>query len=121
MLGKLYRDFVVAHERIYGHAAESPARIVNLRAVHRAGGGITLQENAAVGGSARARASRQVLLPGISGHVAAQVYDREGLPTDAEIAGPAIIEQTDTTTLVLPGWRAKRLATGDIMMTFSGN
>lgn len=121
MLARLYRDFVAAHERIYGHAAESPARIVNLRSVHRAGGGITLKESAAAGGDARAKASRQVLLPGISGHVEAQVYDRAGLPTDAGIAGPAIIEQTDTTTLVLPGWRAKRLASGDIMMTLSGN
>ncbi|MCW5603570.1 MAG: hypothetical protein KIT18_03350, partial [Burkholderiales bacterium] len=120
MLDRLYRDFVAAHERIYGHASASPARIVNLRSVHRAGGGITLEESDASTGEARAKASRSVLLPGLSDPVAAQVYDRDGLPANAEITGPAIIEQTDTTTLVLPGWRARRLAAGDIMMTYSG-
>jgi len=129
LLDRLYRDFVQAHDRIYGHASEGPARIVNLRSVHRAdsgsspsaGGGMALNEGqATAGGTARAHGSRNVLLPGSSGQLAAQVYDRENLPVGAGIAGPAIIEQTDTTTLVLPGWRAQRLVSGDIIMTFSG-
>jgi N-methylhydantoinase A/oxoprolinase/acetone carboxylase beta subunit len=37
-LDKLYRDFLVLHDRIYGHATEQPAAIVNLRSVHSAGG-----------------------------------------------------------------------------------
>src|SRR5262249_3675738 len=36
--GRLYRDFLEAHDRIYGHSVESPARIVGVRTVHRAGG-----------------------------------------------------------------------------------
>ena len=43
-LGKLYRDFLALHDRIYGHATEQPAAIVNLRAVHRAGGSDHLDE-----------------------------------------------------------------------------
>jgi N-methylhydantoinase A/oxoprolinase/acetone carboxylase beta subunit len=121
LIDKLYRDFVAAHDRIYGHATQGPARIVNLRSVHRAGGGVELSEGgAAAGGAARAKGSRSVLLPGIDGRVAAQVYDRDELPASAAIAGPAIIEQTDTTTLVLPGWRARRVASGDMIMTWSG-
>src|SRR5208282_3566670 len=34
-LSALYRDFLAAHDRVYGYAAQAPARIVNLRAVHR--------------------------------------------------------------------------------------
>lgn len=38
-LDRLYDDFLVDHDRVYGHATRIPARIVNLRAVHQAGGG----------------------------------------------------------------------------------
>ena len=117
MLATLYRDFVAAHERVYGHAAGGPARIVNLRSVHRARGGVELREADDVGPGASAKSGRKVLLPGASGLVAASVYDRQDLPTGALIEGPAIIEQADTTTLVLPGWCAKRLAGGDIIMS----
>ena len=34
-IDRLYADFLVAHERVHGHAVEAPARFVNLRAVHR--------------------------------------------------------------------------------------
>src|SRR5262249_32942801 len=34
-LDRLYRDFLAAHDRVYGHATAAPARIVNLRSVHR--------------------------------------------------------------------------------------
>ncbi len=123
LLDHLYRDFVAAHERIYGHATQGPARIVNLRSVHRARGeqqALRATASAAPEGStrssARAKSTRDVLLPGVAGAVAAAVYDREDLAAGAEISGPAIIEQTDTTTLVLPGWRARRVESGDILM-----
>ena len=34
----------------------------------------------------------------------------------AEIAGPAIVEQADTTTLVEPGWRARVDADGTLLL-----
>ena len=34
-LATLYRDFLAMHDRIYGHATEQQAAIVNLRSVHR--------------------------------------------------------------------------------------
>ena len=33
-IGLLYRDFLAAHDRVYGYSTASPARIVNLRTVH---------------------------------------------------------------------------------------
>jgi N-methylhydantoinase A len=40
-----------------------------------------------------------------TGFVETPVYDRERLPAPGRIAGPAIIEQMDTTTVVPPGAR----------------
>ncbi len=118
MLGRLYEDFMVAHERIYGHATRAPARIVNLRSVHRAGGGMTINEPAPpAGAKVTPKATRNVLLAESRTPVAAAVYDRDVLPVGANVAGPAIVEQTDTTTLVPAGWAAKRLKSGDMLMT----
>jgi N-methylhydantoinase A len=37
-----------------------------------------------------------------TGYVTTPVYDRERLPADCRVTGPAIIEQMDTTTVVPP-------------------
>ena len=44
------------------------------------------------------------------------VYWRDYLPTNIEIAGPAIIEQMDCTTLVEPGDVARGDADGNIII-----
>jgi N-methylhydantoinase A len=43
------------------------------------------------------------------------VYQRRDLAKDQAIAGPAIIEERETTIIILPGWIAKVHATGSIM------
>ena len=43
------------------------------------------------------------------------VYQRRELARDQSINGPAIIEERETTIIILPGWRAKVHATGCIM------
>ena len=45
------------------------------------------------------------------------VYRREALPGDAAIAGPAIIQQLDTTILVEPGAEARADAVGNLVLT----
>jgi N-methylhydantoinase A len=45
------------------------------------------------------------------------VYDRADIGSDAIVHGPAIIEQADTTTLILEGWRAKADAVGTLHLT----
>ncbi len=45
------------------------------------------------------------------------IYWRDHLPIDAEISGPAIIEQMDTTTVIEPGDRAKGDIEGNIIIT----
>ncbi|HEX3952424.1 MAG TPA: hydantoinase/oxoprolinase family protein [Stellaceae bacterium] len=115
-LGAVYRDFLSAHDRVYGHSTEAPARIVNLRTVHRSE---VERLVAAVfagreGGAAR-KADRRILTD--DGHVTVAVYDRTALSAGAAIEGPAIVEQVDTTTLIEPGWRGIVAANGTLLLT----
>ncbi|MFN6980095.1 MAG: hydantoinase/oxoprolinase family protein, partial [Gemmobacter sp.] len=45
------------------------------------------------------------------------VYRRERLPVDAAFAGPAIVEQMDTTLVVDPGDRVETDAQGNLVVT----
>jgi N-methylhydantoinase A len=45
------------------------------------------------------------------------VYQREELELGAEIHGPAIFEQSDTTIIVEPGWSARVEKSGNIIIT----
>jgi N-methylhydantoinase A/oxoprolinase/acetone carboxylase beta subunit len=103
------RDFHAVHERVYGYArAEQPVEFVNFRAVHR----YPLPEPrvsppARAGGDvaeARMGERRAHFTPG--GFVATAVYDRTRLPLGSSVPGPAIVEQTDTTTVIPPGYAA---------------
>jgi len=44
------------------------------------------------------------------------VYAREKLPLEKEIAGPAIIEQLDCTTVLEPGCRARLDVHGNLLV-----
>jgi N-methylhydantoinase A len=115
-LGPLYRDFLAAHDRIYGYSTAAPARIVNLRVVHfspvdRLQFGLAERVES---GSAR-KLDRRILTP--DGPVVAAVYDRASLVPGAEIAGPAIVEQVDTTVLIEAGWRGMVAPSGTLLPT----
>jgi N-methylhydantoinase A len=45
------------------------------------------------------------------------IHDRHGLVVDAPLAGPAIIAEDETSTLVAPGWTAQRDSLGYIHLT----
>ncbi|MBV8776385.1 MAG: hydantoinase/oxoprolinase family protein [Alphaproteobacteria bacterium] len=103
-LAALYRDFLAAHDRIYGYAAPMPAKIVNLRSVQRAWFAATLPAPPAAATRLTTH-RRQVLIDPQAGPQIAHIYRRGSLGPGRSIAGPAIIEQTDTTTLLPAGWR----------------
>jgi N-methylhydantoinase A len=44
------------------------------------------------------------------------VYERSRLPAGEPIAGPAIVEQADTTTVVPPGWAAVGDPAGNLVI-----
>jgi N-methylhydantoinase A len=121
-LARLYEDFLVAHDRVHGHATRNPARIVNLRAVHRAGG-----EASAEDGSFTAEAgdpvkgTRPIRVAGHREKLGATVLDRARMAPGFSFQGPAIVEQEDTTTLVEPGWRGRVDASGCLLLEDEGS
>ena len=117
-LAALYRDFLVLHDRIYGHATERPAAIVNLRSVHRAGGSDHLDEGAwrPLDSDPR-KPPRAIRVAGERAPVQAAIYHRAAMPAGLTFTGPAIVEQDDTTTLVEPGWRGTVLESGNLLLT----
>jgi len=44
------------------------------------------------------------------------IYERAGLPLGAELTGPAILEQDDTTTVIPPGVTALVDAAGNLRL-----
>jgi N-methylhydantoinase A len=122
--------FHAVHERVYGYArAQQPAEFVNFRAVHIHSGGSRTgppSPPALDGPGVNPGPSRPPALsragPGASGpgeavvgqrdahftggFVPTAIYDRARLPEGARLTGPAIVEQTDTTTVIPPGYAA---------------
>jgi N-methylhydantoinase A/oxoprolinase/acetone carboxylase beta subunit len=113
-LARAYRDFEARHERINGHATGAPAKIVNLRAVHRAA--LTdpfVAPTPAPGPSLKG--SRPVRFGAAA--VTAAIHDRARIAPGDVLHGPAVVEQADSTTLIPPGWRARALAHGALILT----
>ncbi len=116
-MAKLYKDFLSAHDRIHGYSTDSPASVVNLRTTHRSRGSGKY-------GKSTYRPEKTEKLKGRRGifleprkPITVPVYARQCLAVDSTIAGPAIVEQVDTTTLIPPGWRAKVLRDGTLLLT----
>ena len=121
-LGDLYRGFEAAHERLNGHKTGAPAKIVNLRVVHRAH-----RPRVPVGAEAPAEAGRSlkgrrpVLFPGETARLDTAIHDRARIAAGERLAGPAIIEQDDSTTLLPPGWSAEVTGGAALLLTRSAS
>jgi N-methylhydantoinase A/oxoprolinase/acetone carboxylase beta subunit len=113
----LYRDFLAAHDRVYGHSTEGPARIVNLRSIHRSTVDRPPATAAGSAGDNTPKGTRDILTADSGRFIPARVYDRATLAAGFEVRGPAIVEQPDTTTLIEPGWRATVAADGALLIT----
>ena len=59
--------------------------------------------------------SRRIYLSGRE--VTARVYQRADLASGSQIAGPAIVEQYDTTVLLPPGWETEVATSSSLIMT----
>ena len=106
----LAAGFAAAHRQRYGFLAEGePIQLVTFRAeatgiVRKA----DLRPAAAAGPDPRSAeiGRREVWLRETGAFVSCPLYDREKLLPGNRIEGPAIVEQMDATTLVVPGARA---------------
>ena len=108
----IYQAFLAAHAQVYGHSTNGPATIVNLQTVHQALVG-TVAIHATSVPTLRPPCMRTIRLA--AGPVQATIWQRGAIPPDMIVFGPAIVEQADTTTLVEPGWAARR-TTGDALL-----
>ena len=102
----LAERFHEAHEVRYGYrAADDAVEAVTFRV--RAVGAVPRADIAVAGSRGWSLADavvahRQVYLPELGGHTDVPVYDRVRLDVGHRFTGPAIVEQMDSTTLLLP-------------------
>jgi N-methylhydantoinase A len=106
-LDLIARQFAREHQRMYGFVAEG--EVIQLVTYRIEAAGIVekaeFQPQAEAGPDASAAliGRRDVWLPERGGFVPTSVYDRDRLAAGNRISGPAIVEQMDATTVVLPG------------------
>jgi N-methylhydantoinase A len=118
-LADLEERFNALHEQLYGFRMPGTAsEIVNLRAV---GYGAVPKPELPSGdlGSPDASAAvvdeHEVVFDGE--RVPTKIYDRSKLEPGALLSGPAIVTEFDSTTVVLPGYRAEVDANFNILIT----
>ena len=116
--------FHAAHERAYGFSApDEPVELVNLRLT--AVGAIAkprLRELAPGQDAAVARtATRSVYFAERGGYVDCPIYDRYRLGAGAVVAGPAIVEEFDSTSVIHPGYQARVDRYGNLWLTSEGH
>ena len=110
-LDALQAGFAEAHRRLYGFVAEGETvqlvttRIEATGIVRKAS--FPAHDDAGPDASGAIAGSREVWLPEAGRFVSCPVYDRDKLRAGNRIAGPAIVEQMDATTVVLPGWTGR--------------
>jgi N-methylhydantoinase A len=110
------RDFHAAHRKLYGYADEDrPLEVVNLRVVGAARGPALprpcLPRRRLLEVPHRVRWNGEWL--------SARRYEREALPR-RRVAGPLVIAEFSATVFVPPGWVARALETGDLLLENAG-
>ncbi|MBV9153672.1 MAG: hydantoinase/oxoprolinase family protein, partial [Alphaproteobacteria bacterium] len=107
--------FHAAHRATYGHANETAEIWLKELRAHIIGATpkprIVPLRSEAAGGSAEMRTVRL-----FGREVAVQVHERAELGTGRRIAGPAIVNQMDTTTWIPPGWTASVVPSGALVL-----
>jgi N-methylhydantoinase A len=118
-LETLVATFHAEHRRLYSYELPSaPVELVNLRLT--AVGALPRREThvpaAGTGRRADARTGRRPVYFRGAGFVATPAYSREGLAPGMAFDGPAIIEQSDATSLVAPGFHARVDAAHNVLL-----
>jgi N-methylhydantoinase A len=120
-LAAIHAAFHAEYERLYSQAdASVEIEMMELRV--RIGGALPSPRMATLPpppSTATPPKRRALRFDGVL-HDAAPVHARTALPQGRPLAGPAIIEQDDTTILVPPGYVAEVQRSGDILMVREG-
>jgi N-methylhydantoinase A len=125
VLEEVWSQFHLAHEAEYGHAFEdSPIEIVNIRITGVGQMPKIGRPSVPEGGSLdKARVKTGDCVFRLNGRLegfATAFYQRRLLPLGEQLAGPAIILQTDSTTLVPPGCVATCDVHGNLLIHVGG-
>jgi N-methylhydantoinase A len=115
--GATIRGFHELHERLYTFAQpDTPVEIVTLRVEAAGVFPPPPQPPLPEGGDIRDAVRGQVDMSLPEGATKAPVYDRSRLGAGAVLAGPAVITQFDSTTLLLPGQSAHVHGLGSLIV-----
>jgi N-methylhydantoinase A/oxoprolinase/acetone carboxylase beta subunit len=113
--------FEERHEREYfGRFADLPVQVVSVRVTGVGHMPEVHWPSLEGGGGEPAAVEADVVFDGPDGprRLATRIVQRDELRAGTELAGPAIIEQVDSTTVVPPGARARIDAIGNIVLRF---
>ena len=115
---KTIRDrFDSIHDRSFGHAAPNEAlEMVNVRLAARGLRQKLKMPVLSAGARPKPRTIRKVCLQSADRFEDCPVYARDALGAGAEIAGPALIEEYGSTTVLFAGDVAKIAGTGEIII-----
>ena len=124
-LADAFEAFHRLHEGEYGHAfRQSAIEIVNIRVAgvgHMPKIGKPVVTHGRSLDEARVKTGRCMFrVDGRLQPFDTSFYQRRLLPLDTPLAGPAVILQTDSTTVVPPGWSATADAGGNLILTSGG-
>lgn len=116
-LATIRSRFDSIHDRSFGHAApDEPLEVVNVRLTVRGKRQKILMPAVAKGKRPVAAGTREVCLEQTDRYIKCPVYSRPSLPAGGRIAGPAIIEEYASTTVLFEGDRATVSGTGAIIV-----
>lgn len=121
-MGTLKALFDREHERTYGFSVkEEQTVIVNLKvtgigevpkpAAH------VLQAGSAEPARSATKERRQVYFKQAGGLAECRIYDRGRLAPNNRLQGPAVVEEVDSTTVILPGYQGQVDRFGNIIIT----
>jgi N-methylhydantoinase A len=121
-LSAIVSAFHAAHEQTYGYsAADEPVQFVTLRL--ESIGDVSKPELPRIPEGGRVEdaqmGTRRTFLAELQDWHEVAHYDRNRLRAAMEISGPAIVEQMDTTTLILPEQHASVDDYGNLIVTES--
>jgi N-methylhydantoinase A len=99
-------DFEAQHRRLYSYATDEPLECVALRVVAAVPSGLPRLPEHQPAGPSLVESHYPCVMPGY-GALRAAVYRRRGLEIDRPVAGPALVEDGLTTTVVPPDRSAR--------------
>jgi len=121
---QLPRLFAQAYERIFSLSyLEEPVEIIHWK-VDVSGPAPRFDERwstrAQKGNGAAEKAPRRAYFPEAGGFIDCPVYDRYALRPGAVVAGPAIVEERESTCVLTPGDRARVDEFGNLLTEIGG-